>query len=61
MATWHSKMFGCNVDTGFGLHKEMIEKDIIDRQDMLQIKNDTECQAKTFGLWYTGNWGEECY
>lgn len=52
MAAWHSNLFksGCSVDTGFGLHKGTIEKDVIDRQGRLYIKNDTEYQAKKFGL-----------
>lgn len=46
MAICHSNV----LKYGFGLYKEIKEKDEVDRQGSLEIKNDTECQFKRFGL-----------
>lgn len=58
MAIWHSTTLksGSSADTGFGLHMEIIEKDEIDRQSRLQIKN-IESKARKFGLWSISNSG----
>ena len=59
VAIWHSTTFksGCSPDIGFGLHMEIIEKDEIDRQSRIQIKNDIESKARKFGLWSISNAG----